>query len=105
MTARKLLPPTLMFAVTASLIGLGSGQAQDKKDEKKLPIPVITPTAANVSYGPHARNVLDFWQAKSDRPTPHVFCIHGGGWSNWDKSSYYGAVKSYLDNGISVATI
>ena len=54
---------------------------------------------------PARAQVLDFWQAKSDKPTPLVFCIHGGGWSNGDKSSYYGSVKTFLDNGISVVTI
>src|SRR5262245_66217977 len=103
MTAGKLLCATLAFA----LIALAGGQAQDSKDdkkeekkvekkddkkaEKKPPVPAVPPTAANVSYGPHERNVLDFWQAKSDKPAPLVFCIHGGGWQNGDKSSYYGA--------------
>jgi acetyl esterase/lipase len=49
--------------------------------------------------------VLDFWQAKSDTPTPLVLCIHGGGWQGGDKSGYRGAVKQYLDAGISVAAI
>ena len=113
MTPRGLLALALAF----TLIALGGVQGQEKKDdkkedkkvqkkdEKKLPVPSIPPTAANVSYGPHARNVLDFWQAKSDKPTPVVFCIHGGGWNGGDKSSYYGGVKNYLDNGISVVTI
>jgi acetyl esterase/lipase len=114
MLARRLLFLTFAF-VTAALITLSGGQAQDKKDEKKKdekkvekkqpPEPPIKPTAANVSYGPHPRNVLDFWQAKSDKPTPLVFCIHGGGWQGGDKSSYYGSVKTFLDNGISVVTI
>jgi acetyl esterase/lipase len=99
----------LALALASALIALGAGQAQDKKvekkEEKKLPAPVVKPTAANVSYGAHTRNVLDFWQAKSDTPTPLVFCIHGGGWNGGDKSSYYGSVKTYLDNGISVVTI
>jgi hypothetical protein len=30
------------------------------------------PDAANVAYGPHERNVLDLWKAKSDRPAPLV---------------------------------
>jgi acetyl esterase/lipase len=116
MTARRLIGPTLASAL-AVLIAMSGGQAQDKKDEKKPekkvqkkdekkpPVPAVKPTAANVSYGPHERNVLDFWQAKSDAPTPLVFCIHGGGWRGGDKSSYYGSVKGYLDNGISVVTI
>jgi acetyl esterase/lipase len=116
MTARTLLP-TLAIA----LLALGSGRAQDKKEDKKdgkkvevkaekkapkkPPVPPVPPTAAGVAYGPLERQVLDFFQAKSDRPTPLVFCIHGGGWSGGDKSSYYGGVKNYLDNGVSVVTI
>ena len=113
MLPRRFLCPLLALA-SASLLALASGQAQDtkdvkkkdtKKEEKKLPTPAIPPTAAGVKYGPDERNVLDFWQAKSDAPTPLVLCIHGGGWVNGDKSSYYGSVKGYLDKGISVATI
>jgi acetyl esterase/lipase len=98
-----------------SILALGlvatsyQAQAQEKKDDKKgdkkLPVPAIPPTHANVSYGKHERNVLDFWQAKSDKPTPVVICIHGGGWVNGDKSGYYGRVKTFLDAGISVVTI
>ena len=113
MTARWLLLPALML----TLVALAGGQAQDKKDdkktekkvgkkaEKKLPVPPVPPTAANLAYGPLERQVLDFFQAKSDTPTPVVFCIHGGGWQGGDKSSYYGGVKNFLDNGISVVTI
>src|SRR5262245_50701784 len=109
MTANRFLALALPFA----LVALTGGQAQEKKDDKKpekkeektFPAPAIPPTAANVPYGPLERQVLDFWQAKSDQPTPLVFCIHGGGWSGGDKSSYYGVVKTFLDNGISVVTI
>lgn len=64
-------------------------------------------TYANVSYGPHERNVIDFWQAESMKPTPLVVFIHGGGWQNGDK----GGVSRTLDMpallkaGISVAAI
>ncbi|MBI3823407.1 MAG: alpha/beta hydrolase [Planctomycetes bacterium] len=62
-----------------------------------------TPTAS-VSYGKHERQVLDFYQAKSDTPTPLVLYIHGGGWRGGDKKSV-GNIKPYLDAGISVAAI
>src|SRR5260370_13307717 len=39
----------------------------------------------NVPYGSHPRQVLDFYQAKSDKPAPVVFYIHGGGWQNGHK--------------------
>ncbi len=68
-------------------------------DEKK---PV--PTLANVPYGQHERQVLDFYQAQSDKPTPVVFFIHGGGWVAGDKSGV-GDVPGYLKAGISVAAI
>lgn len=45
------------------------------------------PTLTNVPYGTHARQVLDFYQAKSDHPTPVLFFIHGGGWMVGDKGN------------------
>ena len=56
----------------------------------------------NVKYGDHPRQVLDFYPAKSDTPTPVVFYIHGGGWRGGDKKI---DPKRYLDNGISVVAI
>jgi acetyl esterase/lipase len=50
--------------------------------------------------------VLDFWQAKSEKPTPVVLYIHGGGWRNGDKNTLAGTtIKTFLDQGISVAAI
>ncbi len=67
---------------------------------------VIPPTQADVRYGDHERQVLDFYQAKSERPTPLLFFIHGGGWVGGDKSGRTGAsVKQYLAAGISVVSI
>ena len=66
----------------------------------------IEPTFANVAYGTHERQVLDFYQAKSDKPTPLLFFIHGGGWVAGDKGGRTGAgVKPYLAAGISVVSI
>lgn len=78
----------------------GKGKAKAKAPAKPKNPPA---TFANLSYGPHPRNVLDFWKAESSKPTPLVLMIHGGGWTNGDKSSF--AVKKYLDEGISVAAI
>src|SRR5205809_772692 len=84
--------------------------AQEPKKAQKarvrLDVEAIRPTVADYSYGPHPRNRFDFWQAKSDTPTPLVLIIHGGGWANGDKSgTTAAAVKSYLDAGISVAAL
>ncbi len=64
--------------------------------------PEKTKEFLNVPYGTHPRQVLDFYQAKSDRPTPLVFYIHGGGWQGGDKKIN---AKRFLDKGISVAAI
>lgn len=62
------------------------------------------PTLANVPYGAHARQVLDFWKAESARPTPLLFYIHGGGWVAGDKARV-ADLQAYLDAGISVVSI
>ncbi len=62
------------------------------------------PTLANVAYGTHQRQVLDFYRASSDKPTPVVIHIHGGGWHHGDKSSFNDAAP-FLAAGISVVTI
>lgn len=59
-------------------------------------------TQLNVPYGKHPRQVLDFYPAKSDKPTPVVLYIHGGGWRNGDKKTN---PKPYLAQGISVIAI
>ena len=67
----------------------------------------VPPTRADVPYGNQPRQVLDFWQAHSDRPTPLVFYVHGGGWQNQDKTDIddHLNVRAFLDAGISVATV
>lgn len=64
------------------------------------------PTMADVKYGPHERNVLDLYQAKSDRPAPLALYIHGGGFRGGSKKSVNQRVlKELLAAGISVAAI
>jgi len=66
--------------------------------------PQRRPTLANVAYGPHERQVLDFYKAESSRPTPLLFHIHGGGWVAGDKAGV-GQLDKYLAAGISVVSI
>ncbi len=81
---------------------LSAQPAQTKKEQK----PSVPPDIANVSYGPHERNVFDLWKAKSDRPTPLLIFIHGGGFTMGDKSQVSSAMlQPCLKNGISVASI
>src|SRR5204863_748197 len=65
-----------------------------------------TPDYADVSYGEHPNDKLDLWLAKSDKPTPLVVFIHGGGFVGGDKSSASSAaIKQCLDAGVSFASI
>lgn len=48
--------------------------------------------------------MLDFYKAASDKPTPLLFFIHGGGWVSGDKKNP-GSLKACLDAGISVVSI
>lgn len=89
----------------ALLLSLVSSPSLAQQKKKPAP-PQPTPTAAKLPYGKHERQVLDFWKAKSDRPTPLVLYIHGGGWRGGDKSSLSGTlIQRYLDAGLSVAAI
>ena len=66
----------------------------------------IAPKLANVSYGPHSNNVIDFYKARSKRPTPLVLYIHGGGFRGGSKDSIsQTTLKELLDAGISVASV
>lgn len=80
-----------------------SGAAGGKKSGDKGP----APTAADVAYGPHERNVLDFWKAEGEGPRPLVIFIHGGGFTGGDKSKWRdsGDLKRLLGNGVSCAAI
>lgn len=65
----------------------------------------LKPTQAEVSYGPHQMNVLDFWKADGDGPRPLLVYIHGGGWVGGDKKQDPKNIRPFLDKGISYASI
>ncbi len=76
----------------------------DAKAPAKTAAPQRAPTHANVAYGAHERQVLDFYKAESDKPAPVVFHIHGGGWVAGDKKGV-ASLEKYLAAGISVVSI
>ncbi|MGV3724001.1 MAG: alpha/beta hydrolase fold domain-containing protein, partial [Actinomycetota bacterium] len=64
------------------------------------------PTHADVKYGSRERQVLDFWRAPGDRPSPVLVHIHGGGFVGGDKRSLSPIfLREALASGISVASI
>ncbi len=99
--------PVLNLVVLLLLVLPTSALAQGKAKKAKEAPARPEPTAADFAYGTDSeRQKFDFWQAKSDKPTPLVLLIHGGGWMGGDKSGYgTGAIQPFLDAGISVASI
>lgn len=83
-----------LLVLTLAMSSVCSGQA---------PVPTVT----DAKYGPHERNVLDFWKAPSDTPAPVIVYIHGGGFTKGDKSGVRKdrIVQQALDRGISFAAV
>ena len=79
------------------LITLNFSYAQQSK-----PVPDL----ANIEYGEHTRNVLDVWFADTDKTTPMVIYIHGGGFKAGSKEKIRAnELSELLEAGISVASI
>ncbi|RBP47657.1 acetyl esterase/lipase [Roseimicrobium gellanilyticum] len=80
-------------------------EAEAKKFTSENPI-LPTPTEYDVAYGPHPKQVMHFWKAESDKPTPLLFFVHGGGWGGGGRLS--GVTKmlpEMLKAGISVVSV
>ena len=73
---------------------------------KNIEAYAIEPTMKDVAYGSHPKQKLHFWKAASDKPTPVLFFIHGGGWSGGNRSSGLATLlPEMLKNGISVVSV
>ena len=103
----------LVLAFSASMLPAATLFAADKPAAKpeanpaatteKPKAPTVPPTLADVPYGKHPKQVIDFYRAESKEPTPVVLYIHGGGWRAGSKNTV--GVKTYLDAGISVVSV
>lgn len=94
---------TIAISIFAPLtIACGNSSAAETTEKSKAGGP--TPTLTNVAYGTHELQLLDFYKAVSDQPTPVVFVIHGGGWLGGDKAGFNNGAP-YLAVGISVVSI
>lgn len=109
----KLLPTTLLAGLMAIALPVFAQDAKPKARPKPAKKPDVydasipKPTQSAVRYGKHQRHILDFWKADSDKPTPLVFVIHGGGWNGGSKErlSRFADASALLEAGISVAAI
>ena len=95
------IPPLVKhFLATWALFGVGpeSVAALEARQQPAISL-------ANVAYGEHSRQVLDFWQAKGEGPRPLLVYIHGGGWLTGDKGQKMPEFQPFLEQGISCAAI
>lgn len=105
-----------MVLITA-LLGTTLLAAQEQNpDAKKAPpkgppkkvASTTAPDMTNVVYGSDKKfNVIDLWKAKSDKPTPLVIFIHGGGFGGGDKDKILTQLPldEFLKAGVSCASI
>jgi hypothetical protein len=95
----------LVAEIRTRLISLLTEEQRSRFRQPQRVQEQIPPTHADVKYGPHERNVMDVWLAKSDKPTPVLVSIHGGGFQGGDKSVDAGLLRQCLDSEISVVAI
>lgn len=88
-----------------SLAAVAVAQEEKQPGRKSPPVYRTPPTPPDVKYGPYGRNVMDVWLAKSDKPTPVLVSIHGGGFMAGDKSVRSDILEECLKSGISVMAI
>ena len=77
--------------------------AQQNRQKRRPAGPRVQPTHADVSYGEHPQQKIDIYLAKSDKPTPLVLYIHGGGFRGGSKRGVN--PKPFLDAGISLVAV
>ncbi len=73
--------------------------------KKVYPPYPVKPTLADIPYGPHPKQKIDFWKAESSKPTPLLFFVHGGGWQGGERKVAGPMIKPMLDAGISVVSV
>lgn len=97
----------LCSLILAGISAFAAEPAPAKTPKKPAEQPAARPpTIADVAYGKHPKQVLHFWKAASDKPTPLLFFIHGGGWMNGNRlSGLAPMLDSFLDAGISVVSV
>jgi acetyl esterase/lipase len=107
LTRDELDQPGLFRRLDANGDGLVTkAELKGPRRAKAAPARRVTPTHADVRYGPHERNVFDLYLAESREPAPLLIFIHGGGFVGGDKRQVQpNLVGDMRRNGISVAAL
>ncbi len=101
---RRIGAAAVIGAIVIAAMPCGVTQAQQQRAQRNRPAgPRVRPTHADVPYGEHAQQKIDIYLAESDRPTPLVLYIHGGGFRGGSKRGV--DPRPLLDAGISLAAV
>ncbi len=88
-----------------TVLGLALGAVSAAAAERKAEAAGLK-VMKDVSYGPHPRNVMDFYLPQSQpTPRPLVICIHGGGWAGGDKRVYAWLGEALARQGFAAVSI
>jgi len=91
-----------VLVLTVLWLALGAVSAAADRKAEAAGIKVMK----DVPYGPHSRNVMDFYLPESGpTPRPLVICIHGGGWAGGDKSRYAWLAEALARQGFAAVSI
>ncbi len=111
----RLLVTLMILSFVAAFASAPADEKAEGKSRPEAKVKAVTqkqsvpappaPTMSDVSYGSHQKQVLNFWKADSDEPTPLLFFIHGGGWQRGNRSSVNSLLPVMLKNGVSVVSI
>ena len=102
---RRLFVIWTMLMLAAGIIAAQQPDGAKRGVRTNDAAPRTLPTHPDVKYGPFDRQVMDVWLAKSDKPTPVMVSIHGGGFSSGNKAVSPDLLEECLKSGISVAAI
>ncbi len=79
---------------------------QRMKQQRNRRPPTRPADSADIAYGPHPKQRLDFWRADSAEPAPLVLFIHGGGFRGGDKRAVNPQLlDALLEAGLAVASL
>src|SRR3954468_21003481 len=94
--------------ITFILVLAWTGTAWSQVPPPKKPASATPADMTNVAYGSDKKfNVIDLWKAKSEKPTPLVIFIHGGGFGGGSKEQILTQfpLDEFLKAGVSCASI